>query len=169
MNLAAIRAELENEQTWRQNEIRFLTPMAHIPWRFRRQMQYLVGCRGSIARPGSRHFALLQYVKVVNQQHDVRKQLSELLVRGQKCSPPWRLVTRNQAFFGANYQMTPNSICFARRATHRTVRAFTKQAAHIPEIRSKRNQIEAHCDAEKSLSHWVTIMYFRTMITRYLV
>jgi hypothetical protein len=34
MNLAAIRAELENEQTWRQNEIRFLrNQLAHIPSR----------------------------------------------------------------------------------------------------------------------------------------
>jgi hypothetical protein len=69
MNFAAIRAELENEQTWRQNEIRFLrNQLVHIPSdseqaQFRRALVVMLYAHYE----GFCHFALLQYVKEVNQ------------------------------------------------------------------------------------------------------
>jgi hypothetical protein len=70
VNLASIRAELENEQTWRQDEIRLLrNQLANISndsekMQFRRVLVVMLYAHYE----GFCKFALVQYIKAVNQE-----------------------------------------------------------------------------------------------------
>jgi hypothetical protein len=138
MNLAAIRAELENEQTWRQNEIRFLrNQLAHIPsdleqMKYRRALVVMLYAHYE----GFCHFALLQYVRAVNQAAMMCEEATSAIVAGAWAKVFTAMETGDQKSSIFRSKL-PDDTALHRFAHRRDFieqfANFTKQAAQIPD------------------------------------
>ncbi|MGH8071150.1 MAG: MAE_28990/MAE_18760 family HEPN-like nuclease [Candidatus Entotheonellia bacterium] len=138
MNLPTIRAELEDEQTWRQNEIRFLrNQLANVSdpsekMQFRRALVLMLYAHYE----GYCKFALLQYLKTINQEAIRCEEATSAIVAGA-----WSRIFTAMERGDQTSEIFRNSLPedarlhrFARRRDFiEQFSEFAKQIARIPE------------------------------------